>query len=90
MKTRTAPVRAEGPLLRMDLGRPPEWRVTLRNDSLRRLERLQGAHVTEWVDRDATGGVRYRNESSHRTLTLRVTQAVEVWGFDASIWRFPD
>lgn len=80
-------IRADGPLLRADLGRPVEWRVTFRGDSLTRLERVEGGRVSAYVARDSTE-LRYRDERGRRTLTLRVTSLAEVPPFDASIWRF--
>jgi hypothetical protein len=80
--------RRDGELLRADLGRPTEWRVTFRGDSLVRVERVRGGRSVEWVDRTAADGVRYRNETSRRSLVLRITRVFEVPDFDASIWRF--
>lgn len=75
----------DGELLRVDLGRPINWRVTFRGDSLVRLERVADGRVVEWVDRSGDR-VRYRHESSRRELQLTVTRAQSSPPFDASIW----
>lgn len=75
----------DGELLRVDLGRPVNWRVTFRGDSLVRLERVVDGRVVEWVDRSGDR-VRYRHESSRRELHLTVTRAQPSSPFDASIW----
>jgi hypothetical protein len=81
-------VRVEGALLRADLGRPTEWRVTFRNDSLVHVDRISGGRVVEWVDRADLTRVRYRNESTRRTLTLALKAPERVMEFDAQIWTF--
>jgi hypothetical protein len=79
-------IRREGGLLRADLGRPVQWRVTFRGDSLVRLEHVEGGRVVEWVDRGDDNRVEYRQEAARRTLKLHVTHVYEVGPFDASIW----
>ncbi len=81
-------VRIDGGLLRADLGRPTEWRVTFRGDSLIRVDRIRGGRLVEWIERTDSSQIRYRNESARRTLTLRIKSIHEVPEFDASIWRF--
>jgi len=79
-------VRVDGGLLRADIGAPARWRVTFRGDTLSRLERIEGGRVQEWVERGDGGAVRYRNESSRRTLSLVIQRTDAVPAFDPSIW----
>jgi hypothetical protein len=81
-------VRVDGDLLRADIGTPVHWRVTFRNDTLSRLERIDGSRIQEWVQRGADGAVEYRNESSRRTLSLVIQRTDAVPAFDPSIWTF--
>jgi len=62
------------------------WRLTFHGDTLVRGERVDGNRVLEWVERSGTR-IRYRNESSRRSLTLTITRTDEVSDFDASTWR---
>lgn len=84
--TRDTAIRRDGELLRVDLGRPVQWRVTFRRDSLVRLEHVEGGRVVEWVDRGAASDVEYRQEVARRTLKLHITRVEDVRAFDASIW----
>jgi hypothetical protein len=84
--TRDTAIRREGEFLRADLGSPVEWRVTFRQDTLVRLERVFGDRVVEWVDRAADNRVTYRQESARRVLKLHITDVNTVGDFDASIW----
>jgi hypothetical protein len=81
-------IRIEGSTLRADIGRPVAWRLTFRNDTLTRAERVEGGRVVEWVDRSDLTHLRYRNEAARRSLQMVVTRTEEVREFDASIWRF--
>ena len=81
-------VRVDGSILRADIGSPVRWRVTFRNDSLARLERVDGGRLREWVERGPDQRIQYRHESSGRTLTLVIQRSDVVTAFDASIWRF--
>src|SRR4051812_47883952 len=47
---RDTAVRHEGNLLRADVGRPVQWRITFRGDTLVRLEHVEGGRIVEWVD----------------------------------------
>jgi hypothetical protein len=81
-------VRVDDGVLRADVGAPTAWRVTFRGDTLVRLERVAGDRVTEWVERQSPGRVRYRHETARRDLTLVVERFVEENSpFDATIWR---
>jgi hypothetical protein len=83
-------IRVEGVTLRADIGRPVAWRLSFHGDTLVRAERVDGGRVVEWLDRSDLAHIRYRNESTRRSLQLAVTRIDEVpgVGFDASIWNF--
>lgn len=87
--TRDTVARLDGSILEADLGRPVRWRVTFDGGALRRLERVDGGRVREWVTRSADGRVRYRDESDRRTLDLVITTSADTGPFDASLWTFP-
>jgi hypothetical protein len=78
--------RVDGELLRVDIGRPVNWRLTFRRDTLVRMERVRGGRILESVERTG-GAVRYRSEEARRSLLLTIKSAEEVEPFDASIWR---
>ncbi len=78
--------RLDGAVLRADIGTDPVYRVSFEADSLRRIERIDGGRVHEWVSRSADGRVEYRHEASGRRLSLEVTRILTPGGFDASIW----
>lgn len=78
--------RVDGDTLRADIGDPVAWRVTFVRDTLRRLERVDGGRVQEWVERGSR--VRYRNEVSRRQLDLIVTRVDPTGAFDPFIWIF--
>jgi hypothetical protein len=77
--------RVDGELLRVDIGKPTNWRLTFRRDSLVRVERIRGGRIIEWVERNGAN-VRYRSEEARRALSLTVKRVLEVPPFDASIW----
>jgi hypothetical protein len=62
------------------------WRVTFVADHLTRLERIVHGRRLEWVSRTGSD-VRYQNERSSRSLTLRITSTDEAPPFDPEIWR---
>lgn len=78
--------RLDGEVLRADIGRDPVYRVAFERDSLRRVERIDGGRLHEWVARDVDGRVEYRHEASGRRLALEITRVLTPGGFDASIW----
>ena len=84
--TRDTAIRRDGELLRADLGRPVQWRVTFRRDTLIRLDHVEGGRVVEWVDRSDAQRVEYRQESARRSLRLHITRVYDVTEFDAAIW----
>ena len=80
-------IRSDGAMLRADIGRPVAYRLTFRNDSLVRAERVSGGRVAEWVERSQSQ-MRYRDEGARRSLQLDITRTDHPTGFDAAIWRF--
>jgi len=77
--------RVDGELLRVDIGKPTNWRLTFRGDSLVRVERIRGGRIIEWVERGGAN-IRYRSEEARRALSLTIKRVQEVPPFDASIW----
>lgn len=80
--------RVDGTVLRADIGRPVAWRITFRQDSLVRVERVSNGRIVEWVERSGSES-RYRDESRRRALRLVITRVDRNAEFDASIWRLP-
>ena len=78
--------KVDGDALRADIGRDPVWRVTFVADHLTRLERIVSGRRLEWVSRTGSD-VRYQNERSSRSLTLKITSTDEAPPFDPEIWR---
>ena len=76
----------DGDAVRADIGRNPTWRVTFVSERLTRLERIVDGRRLEWVSRTGTD-VRYQNERSSRSLSLKVSRTNEVAPFDSEIWR---
>jgi hypothetical protein len=78
--------KVDGGTLRADIGRNPTWRATFASDRLTRLERIVDGRRLEWVGRNGSE-VRYQNERSSRSLTLRISSTDEAPPFDPEIWR---
>ncbi|HYU53232.1 MAG TPA: hypothetical protein VEK37_09825 [Gemmatimonadaceae bacterium] len=78
-------VRIDGNLLRADVGRPVQWRVTIRGDTLVALEHISGGKITESVTRGPLGVLTYRAPAARRRLELTVLRD-QPGSFDASIW----
>ena len=78
--------KVDGATLRADIGRNPTWRVMFANEKLTRLERIVDGRRVEWVGRSGSE-VRYQNERSSRSLTLRISSTDEASPFDPAIWR---
>jgi len=81
--------RVDSDTLRADIGNPVTWRVTFVRDTLRRIERVDGGRVVEWVARAAGGPVRYRHEINRRQLDLFITRTDDVSAFDPDVWVLP-
>ena len=82
-------IRVEGDTLRADIGTPVTWRATFVRDTLRRIERVDGRRVVEWVQRLADGRLRYRHEVGRRQLDLFILRTDKVSAFDSDIWDLP-
>jgi hypothetical protein len=80
-------IRIDGDTLRADIGRDPVWRAAFVRGALRRLERIDGGRLREWVARDTSGTVRYEMPAARRTLGISVIRTEPLVGLDASIWR---
>jgi hypothetical protein len=78
-------VTMEGEVLHADIGRPVTWRVTIANNRVMQLARINGGRIVEMVTRD-TGGRLLYEVPGRRKLWLGITRDEEVPAFDASIW----
>jgi len=83
-------VHVAGDTLRADIGQPVGWRASFLGGALRRLERVDGGRVQEWVERTDSTHVHYRNESGRRNLDIVITRSEPVAGFDPTIWHLPE
>jgi hypothetical protein len=78
-------VRVDGDILRADIGRPVQWRVAIRGDTIVSLEHVSGDRIIERVNRGANGIVTYERPGARRRLDLTVLRE-QPGSFDASIW----
>ncbi len=78
-------VRIDGNLLRADVGRPIQWRVAIRGDTLLALEHISSGKIVESLTRGANGAVVYRAPGARRQLTLTILRQ-QPGSFDATIW----
>lgn len=78
-------VRVDGDLVRADVGRPAQWRVTIRGDTLIALEHLSEGKIKESVTRAPNGVVTYEAPGARRRLRLTFLRN-EPGSFDAAIW----
>ena len=79
-------VKLDGDLLRADVGRPVQWRVAIRGDSLVALERITDGKIVERVTRNASGVTVYEAPGARRKLELTILKE-QNGSFDDSIWR---
>ena len=79
-------VRIDGDILRADVGRPVQWRVGIRADTLMALQHIADGKIIESVTRQANGEVVYERPGSRRRLAITVLR-VQPGSFDATIWR---
>lgn len=78
-------VHIDGELTRADIGRPLQWRVAIRGDTLVELDHISDGKITESLTRGANGVLTFQAPGARRTL--RLTNIREQPGsFDASIW----
>ena len=78
-------VRIDGDLLRADIGRPVQWRVGIRGDTLVELQHISGGKITESLTRGANGVFTYEAPGARRRLELTFLRN-QPGSFDASIW----
>ncbi len=78
-------IRLDGDVLRADVGRPVQWRVAIRGDTLVGLEHISGRKITESFSRGANGVLTYEAPGARRRLRLTVLRE-ETGSFNARIW----
>ncbi len=78
-------VRIDGDLLRADVGRPVQWRVAIRGDTLVGLVHISGGKIIETVTRGANGVLTYEAPGARRRLRLTILRE-QPGSFDAAIW----
>jgi hypothetical protein len=78
-------VRVDGEMLRADVGRPVQWRVAIRGDTLVALEHISEGKITESLTRQANGVVVYQKPGARRRLALTVLRD-QPGSFDETIW----
>ncbi len=78
-------VRIDGELTRADIGRPLQWRVAIKADTLVELDHISNGKITESLTRGANGTMTFQAPGARRTLRLTVIRE-EPGSFDASIW----
>jgi hypothetical protein len=78
-------VRLDGDILRADVGRPVQWRVGIRGDTLVELQHISGGKISESLTRQANGVLVYEAPGARRRLELTFLRD-QPGSFDASIW----
>ena len=78
-------VRLDGDLLRADVGRPVQWRVAIRGDTLVGLEHISGGKITDSFSRSPNGVLSYEAPGARRRLRLTVLRE-KPGSFNATIW----
>ena len=78
-------VRIDGDLLRADVGKPVQWRVAIRGDTLVELQHISNGKITESLTRGANGVLTYEAPGARRRLELTFLRN-QPGSFDASIW----
>ena len=78
-------VRVDGDLVQADVGRPLQWRIAIRGDTLLQLEHISGGKITESVTRGPDGTLTFSAPGARRTLRLTILRE-QPGSFDASIW----
>ena len=78
-------VKLDGDIVRADVGRPVQWRLAARGDTLLSLEHISAGKIVESVSRGASGTYNFEAPAARRTLRLTVLRE-EPGSFDASIW----
>ena len=78
-------IKLDGDVLRADVGRPVQWRVAIRGDTLVALERINDGKIVDRLTRNANGAVVYESPGARRKLALTILRE-QTGSFDASIW----
>ena len=78
-------VRIDGDVLRADIGRPVQWRVAIRGDTLVGLEHISDGKIVGRVSRAAGGVLSYEAPGARRRLRLTILRE-QPGSFDATIW----
>ena len=78
-------VRVDGELTRADIGRPLQWRVAIKGDTLVELDHVSDGKITASLTRGANGTLTFRAPGARRTLRLTIIREAP-GSFDASIW----
>lgn len=78
-------VRVDGSLTRADIGRPLEWRLALKGDTLVEMQHISNGRITESLTREDDGSLTFSAPGARRTLRLTVVR-IQPGSFDASIW----
>ena len=78
-------VRMDGDLLRADVGRPAQWRVAIRGDTLVGLEHISDGKIVESFSRGANGVLTYEAPGARRRLRLTILRE-QPGSFNAAIW----
>lgn len=78
-------VRLDGDLLRADVGRPAQWRVAIRGDTLVGLEHISDGKIIESFGRGANGVLTYEAPGARRRLRLTILRE-QPGSFNAAIW----
>lgn len=78
-------VSLDGAVLRADVGRPLEWRVGVRGDTLVELMHISRGKITDMLKRGSSQVVTYEAPAERRRLRLTIIRD-EIGSFDASIW----
>jgi len=80
-------IRVSGDTLRAEVGKPVQWRILAVGTELRRVERVSGDRIVEFVERTpASKRVRYEL-ASKRSLELTIGDAQPA-SFNAAIWHY--
>jgi hypothetical protein len=78
-------VRMDGDILRADVGRPAQWRVAIRGDTLVGLEHISDGKIVESFTRGANGVLTYEAPGARRRLRLTILRE-QPGSFNAAIW----
>ncbi|MDQ3697168.1 MAG: hypothetical protein M3373_03975 [Gemmatimonadota bacterium] len=80
-------VRVDADTLRAEIGQDPRWRAAFVGAEIRRVDRISGDRLDQWVTRDGGGAIRYERPTARRVLEITVLRSEPASAFDAAIWR---